>query len=106
MPLDYTREGTHGHVVTDPYPRFIRETLVDGGEEEVRVISIPQQPGTYAILNQLHFDGLDIQVIAQITRDEYNEATPSEIVEMVQARWFDKLLDLYAWIEDEYPCED
>ena len=108
MSLDHTRDTAHGHVVTDPYPRFIRETLVDGGEPDVRVMLMPQYPGTYAVFTKLHFDCLDVFISVEITRDEYDEASPSEIVDLVQARWYDRLLDLRDWIEDRDNelCED
>ena len=102
MPLDRTRMNTHDHRITDPYPRFIRETMVDGGEPETRVIEFPQKPHHYAVTTQLHFDGMELLVFAEITRDEYNEAmTASEVVDIIKSRWMERLMDLHSWIEDE-----
>lgn len=102
MPLDHTRTGTHSHKITDPYPRFIRETMVDGGEPETRVIKFPQEPHNYAVTTPLHFDGLELIMFAEITRDEYDEAiTASEVVDIIKSQWTERLIDLHFWIKDE-----
>ena len=102
MPLDHTRTGTHGHRITDPYPRFIRETMVDGDEPETRVIEFPEKPHHYTVTTPLHFNGLELIVFAEITRDEYDEAiTASEVVDIIKSRWMERLMDLHSWIENE-----
>lgn len=90
------------HQVSDHYPRFIRETLIEAGLDDTICVMIhPGSHEAYSVCDYANGNGYLLQFSAAITRDHYDTMTGPELAAFVEERWEENLAPLRDWLNED-----
>lgn len=99
-----THDATHSLHVTDPYPRFIRETFIAAGEPGVRVFPLDSATDSYVVVKRVVFgSGADLTLAGHVSRRDYDNLDGDLLVAGVRAEWGQYLRGVCDWAEEGCP---